>query len=207
MSNDKHDATYSGGTDWYRQVASIGEPRYAVPVIPGKQDGGTGERPWVSPGPPPWAADEDPKPWPPRWFVRAVVALFILTGLIGVGSAIQKTDVLPHWVPWVGKDSGVAACQAIVESDSLPGRTTANADAMTTDEYQQIRGVFADSRYTEIREPGVKLMDLAWQVQGLSTAGGNAAAALPLIVPFTEAYTALAGGCAQHGYVIKGLGA
>lgn len=124
-----------------------------------------------------------------------VAALFL--GVIGF--AIQRLNWLPASVPLIGKDSGVAACEAISK-----GQAPVKAKGvMTLDQYRQAREVFADSRYPAIRDNGTKLMDLAWQAQGM---GSNNLGVLALVGPISDAYSGLAGGCDAVGYTIPSLG-
>lgn len=201
-------------------TASFGtEGRYVpVPIIPGpldtaavwgaaKETGVPSEgRPHLSPGMPPW----EPEPEPGRgWTVALVVMglLFVVAGVLGF--AVQRADVAPVWVPLVGKDTGVAACEAIAGGDKLTtldaGDGRVRDSKMDEKEYQQIRGIFGDSRHSEIREPGQDLIDLAWQLQGIGPDGGLLA--LPLIGSIQKAYAGLSGGCAEHGYTIPPFGA
>lgn len=189
MSNDKVNATFHPGT----------APVYA---IPGHQPGGTGERPWVSPGPPPWAGEQEPQNRH-GWLIAVVMAVCVLS-LMLAAFLVQRTGLAPAGVPLIGRDSGLAACESIAAGGGVGPES--KSETMTKAEYQQLRDVFAGSRYQPIRDHGTKLMDLAWQMQSLTASDQNALAALPLVQPMTEAYTGLATACADHGYVLPGLG-
>jgi hypothetical protein len=93
----------------------------------------------------------------------------------------------------------VAACEAIAKGQP-PVHTSG---IMTEADYRKAREVFADSRYPSIRDNGVRLMDLAWQAQGM---GKNNLGVLALMGGISDAYSGLAGGCAAEGYTIPSLG-
>jgi hypothetical protein len=194
-----------------------------VPVVPGPRpfetaasfhartgDEQYAERQWESPGPPPWAGRWDSsdggrlRRWSP--FLIVLGLMLIVAGVFG--AVAQRTNALPQWVPLIGKDTGVAACEAIANQGSLTGAATGKGSksSLTTVEYREMRAVFEDSRYPEIRDNGTRLMDYAWQLQGMTRDADNAIAGLALVQPMTEAYTGLAGGCADHGYTIPALG-
>lgn len=159
------------------------------------EDQGDG-RPWTSPGTPPWVAERRAD----KRVVLAVV-LFLLTVLVfALGIIVQHLNILPVGVPLIGKDSGVAACQAIAEGNSPTG---AAGQTMTQDQYVELRGVFADSRYPAIRDNGAALIDVAWQIQGLGTDPGLGI--LVYVQQMTSAYSGLTGGCAEHGYTLPAL--
>jgi hypothetical protein len=134
------------------------------------------------------------------WIVPIVAAIIagIFLGLLGL--AVQRMNWLPASVPLIGKDSGVAACEAIAE-----GQPPVQAKGvMNMDQYKQAREVFADSRYESIRINGTQLMDLAWQAQNM---GDNNLGVLALMGGVADAYSGLAGGCASVGYTIPSIGA
>jgi hypothetical protein len=171
---------------WADLTAQHGQPRHA----PEPQYGAAGMHTW------------DPAPGERSWNrvgtvlgVVLVAALFL--GLLGF--VVQRMNWLPAGVPLIGKDSGVAACEAISK-----GQAPVKAKGvMTLDQYRQAREVFADSRYPAIRDNGTKLMDLAWQAQGM---GSNNLGVLALVGPISDAYSGLAGGCDAAGYTIPSLG-
>lgn len=153
-------------------------------------------RPWTSPEAPPWAGRRD---WAPRWILPATLAALALTVLALTGLLVQRMNWLPASFPIIGKDTGYAACEAI-----HAGRAPVEAKGiMTLDQYRQAREVFADSRYAGIRDNGIKLMDLAWQAQGM---GDNNLGVLALMGGVADAYSGLAGGCASVGITIPALG-
>lgn len=159
------------------------------------EDRGDG-RPWTSPEPPPWASQAGSRsPWPLRITLAAMVAVVaILAGLL-----VQRMNWLPVGVPLIGKDTGVAACEAIHN-----GQAPVKAKGIMSEaDYRKARAVFADSRYPDIRNNGTRLMDLAWQAQGMGT---NNLGVLAVIGAIGDAYSGLAGGCASVGYTIPSLG-
>lgn len=140
-------------------------------------------------------------------FTRSV-AITVLGAflLIACGFLIQRANLLPAAVPVIGKDTGVAACQVIADGKSTQGKLATRGSKMTEIEYRQARSVFEDSRYPKIRDNGTSLLDYAWQLQVMTASGGDPVAAVPLVQPLAQAYTGLAGGCADHGYTIPVLG-
>ena len=199
---------------------SFGEPGRYVPVVPGPLDtaaiwGASKEnqvpsegRPHLSPGRPPW----EPEPEKGRGWTLALVVMGLLFVVAGVfGFIVQRSDVAPYWVPLVGKDSGVAACEALAAGDKL---TTLNAgdgrvrsSKMTELEYLEIRSIFGGSRHEAIRTNGEDLIDYAWQLQALGNGTGEASLmALPLLGSIMKAYSGLSGGCSEQGITIPAFG-
>jgi len=123
-----------------------------------------------------------------------------LTVLAAAGYLVQHNNWLPVSVPLIGKDSGVAACETIANGGGVAGSGDTTWSAA---DYRAARQVFADSRYPAIRDNGVQLMDLAWQMQGLKA---DDMGLLLYVTPMTNAYAGLAGGCAEVGYTIPALG-
>lgn len=170
----------------------------------------TGERPWLSPGTPPWAGQPEPEGEPVRrpWHLVAIVAGLLLVVLAGFVLIARYSNALPVWLPVVGKDTGIAACEALASGDKIrtldKGNGTVRGSRMTEAEYQQIRAIFSDSRYSEIRTNGSAMVDYVWQFNELGPE--SALAALPLVGPLNQAYSGLSGGCAQHGIILPPLG-
>jgi hypothetical protein len=150
-----------------------------------------GDRPWESPGPPPWVGPvahrrNDQAPSRLVLYIGAsmvVAAVVILVGLFAVFSE---------------QDSGVAACRAIAEGKAADGSKATAGAKMTKIDYQEVRKIFADSGVPEIRDNGTRFIDLSWQSPDTE---------LLISSDMTRAYTGLAGACAAHGYVIPALGA
>lgn len=146
-----------------------------------------------------WEPEPGERSWNRAGTVLGVTILVVLV-LLGAGFLVQRMNWLPASVPLIGKDTGVAACEAIAK-----GQPPVQAKGvMNQDQYKQAREVFADSRYEAIRTNGTKLMDLAWQAQGM---GDNNLGVLALMGGVADAYSGLAGGCASVGYTIPSLGA
>ena len=135
--------------------------------------------------------------WPMVWLGGLIVAVL---GTLGVRSA----NILPPWVPLVGMDSGVALCKGIAEQKSVSEASVAKTDL---NEIRRVRALFADSRYEDIRIPGVAMMDLS--AQFVLMQGGDAesglGAGLALVGPMMTANAGLAGGCREHGYEIPAM--
>jgi len=197
---------------------NFGEPGRYVPVIPGPLDtaaiwGASKEsqvpsdgRPNLSPGKPPWEPEKN------RGWTLALVVLGLLLVVAGVfGFIVQRSDVAPHWIPLVGKDSGVAACEAMAGGDKLTtlnsGDGRVRGDEMTELEYLEIRSIFRDSRHEAIRTNGEDLIDYFWQLQALGTGTGEATLmALPLLGSIMKSYSGLSGGCSEQGITIPPMG-
>lgn len=120
-----------------------------------------------------------------------------------VGVMLREGNVLPAGIPIIGKDSGLAACEVISKAAANGSGDSSPAAAFGGDDRTALRKVFSGSRYPEIRDPGVRFVDLAMQLDGMGDDAGLAA--LPLVGPLTESYAALAGGCAEHGYTLPNL--
>jgi hypothetical protein len=212
MTDDKRDATFHPG----------GSP--VPPVIPGypetiarhgAADEAPTERPWASPGTPPWSSlstdirHEAPRAWRPSWrdnlaamnpsVKYPVIGALVIVLITLAAIAVQRTNVLPAGVPLIGKDSGLAACESI-QHDKAP---VGLGSKVSPGDFAKARKVFADSRYPAIRDNGVKLMDLAVQISALGKDPGIGA--LAYIQAFTDAYAGLAGGCAAVGHPIPAL--
>jgi hypothetical protein len=228
MTNDKTEAT-SHGTDLPQRTpldtfAQHGAP---PPVVPGP------ERPWLSPGTPPWAdlvgdgvgiqrptAHEElitQHGWSGKerksntlraqWLLMNPVAKVLLIGSLVVillalaVTVLHRSNIVPAGVPLIGKDKGLAACEAIQHGSAPVGPATKTSPG----DFDKARAAFADSRYPAIRDNGVKLMDLAVQIAALGNDPGIGV--LTYIGPFTSAYAGLAGGCASVGHPIPPLNA
>lgn len=138
-----------------------------------------------------------------RRMIAGGVALFVAFALMGF---TQRLNVLPHWVPLVGMDSGVALCKGIAER----GKVVNEAPVAQTDldEIRRVRAMFADSRYEDIRINGVAMMDLSAQFVTMrkDAAEPDLGTALALVGPMMTANAGLAGGCREHGYEIPAMG-
>lgn len=133
-----------------------------------------------------------------------IVTIGLLVTLLAAG--IRVNNILPASVPLIGMDSGVAVCKAIDETGEAVGQ--APVAATDLDKIREIRAMFADSRYEDIRLNGVAMMDLSAQfvqMQG-DPADSDLGTALALVGPMMTANAGLAGGCREHGYEIPALG-
>jgi hypothetical protein len=166
------------------------------------------ERTWLSPGTPPWEPEDPPVGRRRPWHLIAVLIGLVLIVASVFAIVAQRSNVLPVWVPLIGKDTGVAACEAMAGGDKIrtldKGDGKVRSDTMSQREYREIRAIFTGSRYPEIRTNGSALIDYFWQLQALGPDAGLAA--LPLIGPINQAYTGLSGGCSEHGITIPPLG-
>lgn len=125
--------------------------------------------------------------WP--WFT----AVAVLSVVLFAGGGWLLYDRV------IREDSGVAACKSIA-AEEKNGASEAADEQLTRDEYVQMRKVFADSRYADLREHGTKLMDILWQVSQLGA--DNEAVALTYLQPLTEHVSGLQSACADHGVII-----
>lgn len=148
--------------------------------------------------------------YPQRRSNRERLAILIAGVALGlvvlafVGVILREGNVLPAGIPLIGRDSGLAACEAISKTAANGSGESSPAAALGGgDDRTALRKVFSGSRYPEIRDPGVRFVDLAMQLDGMGDDAGLAA--LPLVGPLTESYAALAGGCAEHGYNLPNL--
>jgi hypothetical protein len=202
MTDYKSGATYHGSELPQRTPLDTFAQHGAPPVVPGGAD-----RPYVSPGTPPWGslAQDMGHTYSGRrnWWrsMNPVVKLLLIGALIIVlitlaAIALQRSNVVPAGVPLIGKDSGVAACEAIQHGSAPVGGKT----SVSPGDFVKLSEVFADSRYPAIRDNGVKLMDLAAQIAAMGDNPGIGA--LAYVGAFTDAYAGLAGGCASVGHPI-----
>jgi hypothetical protein len=148
----------------------------------------------------------EPDPEPAGRNTRTVLILAAVGALLAfvlAGVLVQRANLLPASVPLIGMDSGVATCQAIAAGSS-PVAGSPGGQPMTESSYRELRAVFADSRYPAIRDNGVQIVDISWQVQALSE--DEMFGALAYVGSITSAYAGLSGGCAEHGYTIPSLG-
>lgn len=133
-------------------------------------------RPPVVPGPrvrqpAPWQQAEQappgPAPEPARKPVRRahlVLAASILVLAGGVWTAYSKDLIF--------KDSGIKACEALREGTNGLMGAGGTDGKITESRYRQMRKVFEDSRYYDIRDHGSKLMDVLWAMSQTTGAAG-----------------------------------
>lgn len=213
MTDHKAEATYHGDDLPQRTPLDTFASYGAPPEKPiGHATGETGERPYVSPGTPPWGSlsQDIGHPAPsPSWrdnlaavnpsVKYPVIGALVITLITLLALVVQRSNVLPAGVPLVGKDSGLAACEAIQHGSAPTGQTT----SVSPGDFTKARAAFAGSRYPDIRTNGVRLMDLAAQIAGLGKDPGIEV--LAYIGSFGDAYAGLAGGCAAVGHPIPAL--
>jgi len=150
------------------------------------------------------------QPSNPTSFARrhpiAIVLLsaWLAAAIFLAGFVLQRTNLISAAVPFIGKDSGLAACEAIAKKGTLTGAPK-TSERMTPKQYKTVRDVFADSRYEDIRGNGVRLVDLVSQVQALGEDPGFEA--LAYVGGISAAYAGLTGGCASVGVTIPALSA
>lgn len=217
MTNDKAEATgYEGPLPQRTPMEALAA--HGAPPEPPIQP--SGERPWLSPGTPPWGDLVDqgvgiqrPSSLPgerrPSWrdnlaavnpsVKYPVVGALVIVLVTLAALVVQRSNLLPAGVPLVGEDKGLAACEAIQHGSAPVGGKT----KVSPGDFQKARAAFADSRYPAIRDNGVKLMDLAVQIAALGNNPGIGA--LAYVQSFTDAYAGLAGGCAAVGHPIPAL--
>jgi hypothetical protein len=126
--------------------------------------------------------------WP--YLVLAAAVLFLASG---VWTLYDQGLIL--------KDSGVKACEALAGKDkAILGVQNGKKAPLTEQRYKLMRGVFADSRYDDIRNHGTKLMDLVWQIEQLGDDPGMGAVAY--MGPMMDHLTGLQSACADQGVTV-----
>lgn len=135
------------------------------------------------------------------WLIAGALVLVALIGgtltlLFGPISPVKK--VVP-----IGKDSGVAACEALRDKTVVSHAVAGESQA---DGWARARKLFADSRYGDLRDSGTKVVDLIAQYDGLSSGGNDTGAALFMGPQIIQAYASLSGACSAHGVNIPALG-
>lgn len=161
--------------------------------------------------PPPWGSlyhDLGHEPGNARRpVVLAVLAAMLLVFLVAAGFVIQRLNVLPAGVPLIGKDTGVALCEAMATGSGPVGEKTGQPNAVSNEQIRQVRAAFADSRYSAIRLNGVRMMDQMAQIAAFGNGTGEdpGFGALAFLGGFADAYAGLAGGCADVGYTLPPL--
>lgn len=125
-------------------------------------------------------------------FFPIVVAIAV--GIIGLSGwiVLYKTT----WIP----DSGIRACEAMAKQvqDANKKEPSGDSDKVTQKEYDQLREAFSDSRYKDIREPGVQLVDTIWTLQN-TPEDQQAGMALASMGSMMSNLQSLQTGCKNHG--------
>lgn len=126
--------------------------------------------------------------WP--WLVLVVAVLFLASaGWFAYNRVIKK-------------DSGIAACEAMAgDRQIVDGAKVGAGQKLTEAQYRQVRKVFEDSRYDDIKDHGTKLIDVVWQVSQLGDKPGMEV--LAFVGPLTTELSGLQSACADQGIIIK----
>jgi hypothetical protein len=191
-----------------------GYPRQRRPQSPTPYDGVYGRRARqpVVPGPPtqPFAPWQQAPPAPPpapeparkpsRWPFLVLTAAFLVLAS-GVWTAYSKHLVF--------KDSGIKACETLRDGATSMMGVAKSTTKLTEAQYRQMRKVFEDSRYGDIRDHGTKLVDVIWAMSQATDAGGSndgdvvTGSALVYLPPLGEHLTGLQSACADRGIIVN----
>lgn len=168
-------------------------PGYGPPYV---------QQPWPYQGPPVVAGHAAKRAG--RGTVLVVVAGLIALALVGgiLTVVFGPPSLVRRTVP-IGKDTGVAACEALRDKTVV---SHAQAGESKADGWARARKLFADSRYGDLRDAGTKLVDLMAQYDGLSSDGNALGAGLFMGSQIIQAYGTLSGACSAHGVNIPALG-
>lgn len=171
------------------------------------------QQPYSHPQQPPqgqvYGQPVSPAQWPPAspalspvrrpWWPYALLAVAVLVLAGGLWTAYTKNLIF--------KDSGIKACEALRDGNSAIKNNGSN-DKLTESQYRQMRAIFEDSRYDDIRDHGTKLMDVIWQMSqavgdnsGASDDGSALGAAMMYLQPLSEHMTGLQSACADQGII------
>lgn len=147
---------------------------------------------------------------PSRVNPRVLLMIGVVGVLVLVAGALllRNSNVVPHGVPLIGKDSGIAFCENAAESRKNPMKAVAEpspGQSWSEAEYKKARATFASSRYDVLRENGVKLMDGLWRVTKLAEKSEVSLETMNVVQEIATSYNNLASGCADHGYIIPTL--
>ncbi|HEX5994281.1 MAG TPA: hypothetical protein VFY84_03970 [Jiangellales bacterium] len=159
--------------------------------------------PPAAPSGPPTADSPINPPVPPSgplaWARRHIKPLAIAASAVVV-LAIAAVVVLPRVLP----DSGVEACKAMAANTKTVSNTepSGDEDKLTQEEYDKIRDLFADSRYDDIREPGLRLIDTVWGIQN-TPRDDELGAAFAALGTMMQDMGSLRTGCKNHGVQIN----
>lgn len=136
-----------------------------------------------------------PPPRRSRSLMWASVALALAVVFAGSGITYAYNKGL------IFKDSGIKACEALRQGNRTFTGAAQNDTPMTEQQYKDLRKVFADSRFDDIRSHGTKLMDLVWQISQLTDSKDpeSGFALLPYVGPLTSEVSGLQSACADQG--------
>lgn len=168
-------------------------PGYGPPYV---------QQPWPYQGPPAVAGHAQKRRSVP--LLAVVVASLVVLAVAGavVTAALGPPSLVKRYTP-IGKDTGVAACEALRDKTVV---SHAQAGESQADGWARARKLFADSRYGDLRDAGTKLVDLMAQYDGLSSDGNALGAGLFMGSQIIQAYGTLSGACSAHGVNIPALG-
>lgn len=129
---------------------------------------------------------------------RKPIIIATIAGVLSFGLVVLAG--LAVYDTFFKEDPGIAACKALRDNrDSFVDPE--GDDEFTEEQYREIRKMFEDSKYEDIREHGKALVDLGWQLSNLPE--GAAASALAFLGEFIEHATGLQTACADQGIVIN----
>lgn len=114
-----------------------------------------------------------------------------------VAACVSAVALVVSLAACAGGVSAEEVCQAM-QKDKLNGGN--NNDDMTKAEYTELRAQFAAVDDEALREHGLKLIDIGWQMSRIPE--GKELGALVYMGSLTDAMTGVVGACAQHGVVL-----
>jgi hypothetical protein len=131
--------------------------------------------------------------------LAAVAVLF--TG-VGIFLGLRASNVGPL------KDSGIVMCETLRDwaDHNVMGAGVAPAPGELDKKALAARAQFAGSRYADIRDAGIKYVDLSRQIRALDTDSEASVALATMIGPkLFENWANLSGACVAHGVTIPAL--
>jgi hypothetical protein len=139
-----------------------------------------------------------------RGVLLTVVAGLVVLAVVGAVLTVVfgPPSLVKRYTP-IGKDTGVAACEALRDKTVVSGAKAGGSEA---DGWARARKLFSDSRYPDLRDSGTKLVDLMAQYDGLSSNGNETGAVLFMGSQIITAYGSLSGACSAHGVNLPALG-
>lgn len=133
-----------------------------------------------------------------RWWPYVVLAASVVFAMSAAAYAYNQNLIF--------KDSGIAACEELAADGNkgLTGGKSTTDETMTEAQYRELRKVFAESRYDDIKDHGTKLIDVIWQVSQTTKGGDDAAmGALAYLGPLTTHMSGLQSACADQGIIVN----
>lgn len=101
-------------------------------------------------------------------------------------------------------DSGVSACQQMVENMQKP-KTDVEPSKMTEAEYKERRGSFERSNYADLRAAGTSFVDTVYNASNTPEDSDNFGGALLLLTTLNVQFTALKTACGNYGVELPAL--